>query len=182
MSKKMERREALKLGLMATGLLAVPSWAIPAMAQAETVVPFTDIPQRFNPGGEGPVRIYDIRNIDGLFTPSNEFFSIGHYGVPEVDPAAYRLRVTGLVDNPLELSLADIRSRPSVQLAAGYECSGNSPGSVQGLSSCGNWTGTRLRDVLADAHVNDRGQEVVFLGADHGEESNALTTRQRLGE
>lgn len=174
MSRTMERREALKLGLMATGLMAVPSWAIPAMAQAEAVVPFTDIPQRFNPGGDGPVRIYDIRNIDGLFTPANEFFSIGHYGVPEIAPSDYRLQVTGLVDNPLELSLEDIRSRPSVQLAAGYECSGNSPNSVQGLSSCGNWTGTRLRDVLADARVNERGQEVVFLGADSGEESNAF--------
>ncbi len=174
MSKTMERREALKFGLMATGLLAVPSWAIPAMAQAETVVPFTDIPQRFNPGGDGPVRIYDIRNIDGLFTPANEFFSIGHYGVPEIAPADYRLKVTGLVDNPLELSLDNIRSRPAVELAAGYECSGNSPGTVQGLSSCGNWTGTRLRDVLADAGVHERGQEVVFLGADSGEESNAF--------
>jgi DMSO/TMAO reductase YedYZ molybdopterin-dependent catalytic subunit len=174
MSKSMERREVLKFGLMATGLLAVPSWAIPAMAQGETAVPFTDIPARFNPGGDGPVQIYDIRNIDGLFTPANEFFSIGHYGVPEIAPADYRLQVTGLVDNPLELTLDEIRARPSVELAAGYECSGNSPGSVQGLSSCGNWMGVRVRDLLADVGVQDRGQEVVFLGADSGEESNAF--------
>jgi len=174
MSKQMERREILKLGLMATGLAAVPGWAIPALAQGEIVVPFTDIPARFSPGGDGPTRVYDIRNIDGLFTPSGDFFSIGHYGVPEVDLAAYRLKVSGLVNNPVELTLADIRSRPSVNVAAGYECSGNSPGVVQGLSSCGNWTGTRLRDLLNDVGVNERGHEVVYMGADHAGESTAF--------
>jgi DMSO/TMAO reductase YedYZ molybdopterin-dependent catalytic subunit len=151
--------------------MAVPRWAVPALAQGETAVPFTDIPPNFNPGGDGAVRLYDIRNIDGLFTPNDEFFSIAHYGMAEVDPGAYRLKVTGLVDRPVELTLDDLRSRPRVQVAAGYECSGNSARSVQGLSSCGNWTGTRLRDLLDDVGVEDRGREVLFFGADRGEET-----------
>jgi DMSO/TMAO reductase YedYZ molybdopterin-dependent catalytic subunit len=163
------------MGLTAAGLLAaVGKWAVPALAQGETVVPFTDIPPNFNPGGEGPVRLYDIRNIDGLYTPNNEFFSIAHYGMPEVDANAYRLRVTGLIDRPIELSIDQIRSRPSVQVGAGYECSGNSARSVQGLSSCGNFTGTRLASLLADVGVEDRGREVLFFGADQGEETTAF--------
>ncbi len=173
MSKQLTRRDVLRMGLTAAGLLAtaLPEWAIPALAQSETVAPFTDIPPDFNFGGDGRIRTYDIRRIDGLFTPADEFFSIGHYGVPEIDVGAYRLQVTGMLNNPVELTLADIRSRPAVQLPAGYECSGNSARRIQGLSSCGNWTGTRLSDLLSDVGVQDRAREVLFLGADRGEET-----------
>ena len=179
MSEQIQRREILRMGLGATSLIAVlPGWAIPALAQGETIVPFTDIPPTFNPGGDGTTRLYDIRNIDGLFTPNDEYFSIAHYGMPELDPVAYRLQVTGLVNNPMELSLADIRSRPSVDVPAGYECSGNSARSVQGLSSCGNWTGARVRDLLGDASVTDRAREVLFFGADRGEETTAFRQQE----
>jgi DMSO/TMAO reductase YedYZ molybdopterin-dependent catalytic subunit len=179
MSKKIERRDILKMGLAATSFLAVavPEWAVPALAQGETVVPFTDIPATFNPGGEGTTRLYDIRNIDGLYTPGNEFFSIGHYGVPEVDAANYRLQVTGLVDQTAELSIDDIRSRPSVQVPAGYECSGNSARAMQGLSSCGSWTGTRLSDLLSELGTRSEAREVVFFGADRGEEADEFRGR-----
>lgn len=180
MSSEMQRRDVLRMGLAATGLLAmaIPEWAVPALAQGEAVVPFTDIPPNFNPGGTGATRLYDIRNIDGLFTPNDEFFSIAHYGVPEVDADTYKLQVTGLVDSPLDLSLADIRSRPSVQVPAGYECSGNSARSVQGLSSCGNWTGTRVRDLLNAVGVQDRAREVLFFGADRGEETTPFRQQE----
>ena len=48
----MTRREILRAGLAATSLLAigVPEWAIPALDQGETLVPFTDIPENFNAG------------------------------------------------------------------------------------------------------------------------------------
>jgi DMSO/TMAO reductase YedYZ molybdopterin-dependent catalytic subunit len=179
MSKQIARRDILRMGLVATSVLAVvPKWAVPALAQGETVVPFTDIPPNFNPGGDGGTRLYDIRNIDGLFTPNDEFFSIAHYGMPELDADAYRLQVTGLVDNPTDLSLGDIRSRPSVQVSAGYECSGNSARAVQGLSSCGNWTGTRVRDLLSDVGVQDRAREVLFFGADSGEETTVFRQQE----
>ena len=174
MGKKTTRREILRAGLAATSLLAigVPEWAIPALAQEERLVPFTDIPENFNPGNpNSPVRIYDIRNIttENPFTPRNEFFAIGHYGQPEVDAATYRLQVTGWVDSPMELSLEDIQARPSVELEAGYECSGNGGRFVHGLASNGRWTGTRLSSLLTDVGVRQKAREVVFFGTDHGE-------------
>ena len=174
MAKEMTRREILRTGLVASGVLAmgVPEWAIPVLAQGETMVPFTDIPDDFNPGGQNaPFRIYDIRKItaENPFTPRDEFFTIGHFPQPEVDASSYRLQLTGLVDSPMELSIADIQRRPSVELAAGYECSGNSGRRVHGLSSNGLWTGTRLSDLLRDAGVGQRAREVVFFGTDHGE-------------
>ena len=174
MTRQIPRREVLRAGLAATSLLAisVPEWAIPALAQGETAVPFTDVPPNFNadPSPTAAFRQYDTRKIspETFFTPRNEFFAIGHNGIPEVDPAAYRLQVTGLVNSPMELTLADLQARPSVTLPAGYECSGNR-GPANGLSSNGSWTGARLSDLLRDAGVQDAAREVVFFGIDHAE-------------
>ena len=179
MSEKMTRREIFRGGLAATTVLAmgVPEWAIPALAQGEKLVSFTDIPDDFSPGGQNsPVRVYDIRKItaENPFTPRDEFFSIGHFTQPEINASTYRLEVTGLVDSPVKLSLADIQARPSVELAAGYECSGNSGRRVHGLASNGLWKGTRLRDLLSDLGVRKEVQEVVFFGTDHGERDVAF--------
>ena len=164
------RRETLKRGLTAVAALAVvPEWALPALAQGDVDVPFTDIPATFNPAPAGGARRFlDLRKIDGMITPSDQFFFIQHFDRPEIDPARHRLKLTGLVDKPVELSLADLQSMKSVDVVNGYECSGNSAGAMQGLSSNGRFTGVRLRDVLRRVGVDDRAREVVFFGADKG--------------
>src|SRR5256885_1914116 len=53
------------------------------------------------------------------------------------------------------------------ELIAGFECSGNQPGAMQGLSSCGRFTGLPLRKLLGDAGLKSNGYEVVFFGSDH---------------
>jgi DMSO/TMAO reductase YedYZ molybdopterin-dependent catalytic subunit len=149
----------------------VPDWALPALAQGEVDVPFTDVPATFNfSPPDGARRFLDLRTIDGLITPTDRFFFIQHYNKPELDAAAYRLKLTGLVSKPTELSLGDLQSMRSVDVVNGYECSGNSARSVQGLSSNGRFTGVRLRDVLQRAGVIDKAREVVFFGADKGNE------------
>jgi DMSO/TMAO reductase YedYZ molybdopterin-dependent catalytic subunit len=172
MSAEMTRRETLKKGLAVAGLMAlVPEWAIPALAQGEVDVPFTDVPATFNPNPpNGNNRFLDIRKIDGLITPNDQFFFIQHYNRPELDAAAHRIRLTGLVSRPTDLSLADLKAMKAVDVVNGYECSGNSPRAMQGLSSNGRFTGVRLRDVLKRAGVDDRAREVVFFGADRGKE------------
>jgi len=183
----MTRRQTLKRGLAAAGALAlVPEWALPALAQGETDVPFTDIPATFNfspPNGNN--RFLDLRRIDGLMTPADQFFFIQHYNKPEIDAASYRLKFTGLVSKPTELSLAELQSMRSVDIVNGYECSGNSARSVQGLSSNGRFTGVRLRDVLRRVGVDDKAREVVFFGADKGNEdvvfrTNTLKVQQQF--
>lgn len=187
MTIPMTRRETLRRGLAAAGALAfVSEWMLPALAQGEVDVPFTDVPPTFNftpPGGNN--RFLDVRRIDGLLTPTDQFFFIQHYNKPEIDPTAYRLKLTGLVRQPIELSLADLKSMRPVDVVNGYECSGNSARSVQGLSSNGRFTGVRLRDVLRRAGVNDQAREVVFFGTDKGNEDvvfrqNTLKVQQQF--
>ena len=127
MAQEMTRREILGAGLAAASLLAisVPEWALPALAQGETLVSFTDIPVDFNPGDpNSPVRIYDIRNIsiENPLTPRDEFFSIAHYGLPEIEASTFRLQVTGLVDSPREFSLEDIPGAQCTVSPDGADC------------------------------------------------------------
>jgi DMSO/TMAO reductase YedYZ molybdopterin-dependent catalytic subunit len=172
-TKKITRRDTLRTGLAATGFLAMlPGWEIPALAQGEVEVPFTDYPANFNPNNPAaPTRLLDIRKINGQLTPKDQFFAINHFNRPDVDAAKYKLKLSGLVNKPVELSLADLKAMKSVEVTAGYECSGNSPRAMQGLSSCGKFTGVRLSDVLKKAGVQADAREVVFFGTDRGEES-----------
>ncbi len=165
------RRDMLKGSLAGAGLgvAGLPEWAFPAPAPGEVIVPFTDVPENFSTSPAPDTRFLDIRKIDRLITPSDQFFTVQHLGQPEIDGASFRLKVTGLVDRPKQLSIAEIRSLgPSPDLVAGFECSGNSPRLTQGLASNGRWSGVPLRKVLALAGVKPQGKEVVFFGADHG--------------
>jgi DMSO/TMAO reductase YedYZ molybdopterin-dependent catalytic subunit len=170
MAKEIMRREALLRGLAVTGLLGLAPDAVKrALAQGDTDVPFTDIPATFNPNRPGaPTRMLDIRKIDGPFTPKDQFFAIQHFDRPEIDGAAHRLKFTGLVNKPVEFSLADLRAIRPVELPAGYECSGNSARSMEGLSSCGRFTGVPLSTLLKQVGLRPKAREIVFFGADHG--------------
>ena len=66
MSKKTTRREVLKGGVALAGLgvLGVPEWAFPALAQGETLVEFTDWPEAFVLERTPDRRIIDVREID----------------------------------------------------------------------------------------------------------------------
>src|SRR5579872_3554661 len=100
MAEQITRRETFKRGLAAASLLAFLPDA-PAPAQGEVDLPFTDIPKNFNPNNpNSTTRMLDIRKIDGPFTPKDQFFAIQHMNQPEVDPATYRLKITGMVEKP----------------------------------------------------------------------------------
>lgn len=171
MSTQHTRRDLLRGGLAVAGLgvLGYPEWALPVLAQGETAVPFTDLPPTFNANPRVDTRLLDIRTIDGAFTPRDRFYTTQHYGHPEVDPAAFRLKVTGLVTTKLSLSLDELKKMGGRELVAGFECSGNRR-PFQGLASNGRWTGVPLKTVLDKAGVKAGAREFVFFGADKGEE------------
>ena len=179
MTNETTRRDVLKGSLALAGLsvLNIPEWALPALAQGETVVPFADFPATFNANPAPDRRLLDVRTITGAITPADQFFTTQHYGHPVVDPATFRLKVSGLVDKPLELSLDDLRKLGSVQLEAGFECSGNRR-PLQGLSGNGRWTGVPLKTVLDRAGVKANAREFVFFGADKGQEEVEFRTQK----
>ena len=163
------------MGLAASSMVAlVPEWAL---AQGDVDVPFTDLPNNFNPGDTPTTRQFDIRKIDGLTVPKDKHFALQHFDRPQIDGATYKLKLTGLLNKPVELSLADLKAMKPVDVVVGYECSGNSPRAIQALSGCVKYTGVRLSDVLKKAGVQAKAREVVFLGTDHG--SSDVVFRQQ---
>jgi DMSO/TMAO reductase YedYZ molybdopterin-dependent catalytic subunit len=179
MTTRQSRRTILRGGLAAAGLsvFGIPEWVMPALAQEETLVPFTDIPE--NTRWETPPdrRLLDIRTIDGPLTPRDKFGTTQHYGHPEVDVATYRLKISGLVDRPQELSVDDLKKLGNSDVVAGFECSGNR-GPLHGLCGNGRWTGVPLKRVLDAADVKPAAREFVFFGADKGEEEVEWRTQK----
>jgi hypothetical protein len=101
-------------------------------------------------------------HLEGLtypITPMGMHYLLIHYDIPELDEAAYRVRVEGLVKSKLSLDMKNIRKRPKVTMAATMECCGNGrihqrfrlwphvPWNYDAIGTA-EWTGTQLRGVL----------------------------------
>jgi len=169
------RRDVLKGGLALGGFAAtasMPFWSQLALAQGEELVPFTDVPENFAvpPVIPGSVHFLDTRLIDSFYTPNDDFYIVQHYDQPVITEADYRLNITGLVDKPIVLTLAQLKSRPKVELDAGFECGGNRSSLFHGLIGNARWGGVSLRALLAEAGIKASGSEVVFYGSDKGTE------------
>ena len=165
----MERRDFLKQsGFTLTALLLSP-WSIYAFPsrEGEVLVPFAAQPQE----SDSNRVLLDWNHLDTFITPNEKFFNVSHYGKPEVALGAWRLEVSGLVDNPLMLTIADIKARPRQEVTFTLECSGNH-GFPTFTGAIGNakWAGTPLAPILKEAGIKQNGIEVIFFGHDAGEE------------
>jgi sulfite oxidase len=117
---------------------------------------------------------------EGPLTATDAFYVRGHGAVPEVDPAAWRLRVHGLVEREKQLSLATLREVfREREVTATLQCAGNRraglmairdiPGEAPwgpGATGTATWTGVALADVLALAGPLRDATHVGFEGAD----------------
>ena len=122
-------------------------------------------------------------------TPRELFYVRNHGSLPAVDPATYRLTVSGLVERPLELSLEQLKSEfPRVEMVATLYCAGNRrrelaevramPEKIPwdaGAAGNAHWAGAPLREVLRSAGVREEARHVAFTGLDKEEESGTGT-------
>ena len=173
------RRDILKgsLAFAGLGVIGVPEWAMPILAADESVVQFTDIPENVRWDTPPDRRMLDVRTIDGPFTAVDKFATTQHYGHPDVDAATFKLKFSGMVNSARGLSLDDLKKLGSHELVAGFECSGNR-GPLQGLSGNGKWTGLPLKTVIATVGLKPEARDIVFFGADHGEEEVEWRTQK----
>src|SRR6266511_5959349 len=117
---------------------------------------------------------------EGPLTATDAFYVRGHGAVPEIDPAGWRLRVHGLVERELNLSLATLREAlREREVTATLQCAGNRragliairdiPGEAPwgpGATGTATWSGVALSDVLALAGPLREAEHVGFEGAD----------------
>jgi DMSO/TMAO reductase YedYZ molybdopterin-dependent catalytic subunit len=178
------RRQVLQI--LGGGAALLASGRVPAWAQSSDPIlagrPIVRYPQKTDlilltsrpPQLETPMKWFDR-----AITPNEAFFVRYHvFPIPtQVDLAAWRLRVGGHVDRPLELSMDELKTKfPAAAVTAVNQCSGNSRGRFSprvlggqwGDGAMGNaeWVGCRLKDVLAAAGVRQGAVEVTFDGLD----------------
>jgi len=174
MNKGITRRDWMRGSAALASLAAVAMWegALPALAQGEEVVPFSDLPANFTTAGRGG-RSLDTRSVEksSFITPTEDFYLVQHYGQQTIDPATYKLRVTGLVNKPIELTLDQLKRRSRTEIVAGFECGGSSNGNFNRLCGNARWAGTSVSALLREAGLRPNAREVVFFGADKGMES-----------
>lgn len=171
-SRREMLKSALGTGALAAGVASVPNLVLPALAQGQRLVPFTDVPDTFNVGEVRPnsTHYLDTREITSYFTDNDDFYLVQHYGQPEIDNDSYRLRITGMVENELEFSLQELMDRDNIEQQVGFECGGNGRRLFHGLIGNARWRGISLSKLLDEAGIQDGAKEIVFFGTDVGQE------------
>jgi DMSO/TMAO reductase YedYZ molybdopterin-dependent catalytic subunit len=138
-----------------------------------------DAPAALTPGSTDPVegpapspseealeaRIEPAPGTRPELTDNEDFYRIDiNTQPPEIDADSWQLELFGLVDNPLTLTLDDIRSRPAVSQYITLSCISNQVGG--GLISTSLWTGIQLKDLLEEAGLQSGAQELYIEGVD----------------
>jgi len=128
---------------------------------------------------QSPVNLeMNFAGLNGFITPNDLFYVRNHFSQPKIDVAAWRLKIEGAVNKPLELTLDDVKELSVKRRRLMLECAGNgrvyltpaAKGVNWQLGAVGNadWTGVTLADVLDRADVKSSAVEVVLEGADTG--------------
>jgi len=117
---------------------------------------------------EGPPAVpagAQAENAALFFTPNEDFYRIDTaLVVPQVPADSWRLRVTGMVDNPIELTYEDLVGRGLVESDITLTCVSNLVGG--GLVGTARWQGVRLDELLQDAGVQAGADQIVGRSVD----------------
>jgi DMSO/TMAO reductase YedYZ molybdopterin-dependent catalytic subunit len=173
-SSSISRRTLLQQGSAAVAGLSVLRVAGPTAAfqtpVTGEVIPWLDQPEE-NPVPEVIVRQLEWEQLDSWITPNDQFFVIKHFNEPQLNENDWRLDISGLVDQPMTLTLDDLKARERQEVTFTLECSGNTglPFFWGGVGNA-TWAGTPLGPLLEEAGIQEAGREVVFWGADAGEQ------------
>ena len=135
--------------------------------------------------GAGAVGLFLARDFTGLLgravpqsvsaiVPASgwRIYTVGA-SMPSVAPAAYRLRVDGLVTAPKTFTLADLKAMPRAEQVSDFHC-------VTGwVVKNVRWAGVRIADVLEQAGATQGVSSLRFVSAEVPYE-DSLTLKQAL--
>ena len=170
------RRDFLRVipaGFLATTVL--PPWLAMAAEEASVVIP----------GKAGMIvrsaRFFDLEMppefFDSWITPVPHFFVRNHMFEPStLDSQTWRLTISGELEKPLSLSLADLAQFKMHSVTNTLECAGNGRGFYQphvpgvqwqkGAVGTARFSGPRLADILGRAGVKPSAKHVMWRGLD----------------
>jgi sulfane dehydrogenase subunit SoxC len=139
------------------------------------------------------ISLTPLHELKGIITPNGLFFTRTHNGVARIDPNKYRLMIHGLVEKPIVLTLEDIKKYPSESVIHFLECPSNGAAEwkgpqfnsvqfVKGMMSCTEWTGVRLKHILADLGVDPKAKWMLAEGQDGSEMSRTIPTEKVMDD
>ncbi len=106
-----------------------------------------------------------VPGLTPLITPNHAFYRIDTaLVVPRVDPSTWSLEVRGLVSTPLSLSYDELLAMPQYEADITLQCVSNEVGGD--LVGNARWQGVLLRDLLEQAGVDPRADQVVGRSVD----------------
>jgi DMSO/TMAO reductase YedYZ molybdopterin-dependent catalytic subunit len=124
-------------------------------------VPRPEVPAPPVPGGAS----FDVAGLAPYLTSNRDFYRVDTaLVVPEVPAGAWRLRIHGMVDQPLELTYEDLLSRRLVERRVTLTCVSNPLGGD--LLGNATWIGVPVADLLAEAGVREGADAVRSTSAD----------------
>ena len=108
----------------------------------------------------------EVAGISSYVTPNDSFYRIDTaFGrVPQVDPGDWRLRFTGMVDNPYEITFDEIQAMDLSDYVITLSCVSNEVGG--NLVGNAVWTGVPLSVLLDRAGVQAGADQVVGRSVD----------------
>src|SRR5215218_722717 len=100
--------------------------------------------------GPPPGADFGIEGLSPYVTPNRDFYRIDTaLQVPMIDPATWTLRITGMVQNPIQISYAELSAKPLVEHLTTLTCVSNEVGGD--LAGNALWLGYPIRELLAEA-------------------------------
>lgn len=132
------------------------------------------------PSGSGADRAFDaIAGLTPEVTSNRDFYVVDEEIIdPDIDPATWRLSITGVVDRPVQFTYQQLLRLPAVERFQTLECISNEVGGD--LISTAKWVGVPLPAILERAGVSRRAVEVVFRAI--GGYSDSLSVDQAMDE
>jgi DMSO/TMAO reductase YedYZ molybdopterin-dependent catalytic subunit len=116
--------------------------------------------------------------VGGVVMPNARFYMRNNFHMPDLDAAAFRLAIGGLVERSQSFTIRDLQNMKSKTQVVTLECAGNgralfdrpTEGEKWGLGavSTAEWTGVPLVEILDRAGVRQDVKDVLFRGADGG--------------
>ncbi len=116
------------------------------------------------PDAPDAVRI-GVDGVEPFYTPNSDFYRIDTaLTVPQVSVDGWTLRITGMVDEEIELTYDELLQREIVEADITLSCVSNEIGG--NLLGNARWTGVRLDDLLAEAGIAADADQIVGRSVD----------------
>jgi len=181
-SERLSRRRFLGLsgGAVVVGALSlVGGYALEAGARAAAAarnalrLPAAAVKAPAVPAGAE----FDIPGLAKVVSPNDEFYRIDTaLQVPQLDPAQWELKITGLVEKPVTVTFAELLALPLEESYTTLMCVSNEVGGT--LIGNAKWLGYPIRHLLAKARPTASADMVLSRSSDGFTASTPLSVLQ----